>query len=109
LPKKHNLPLEPINLKISCKAKQQIALSRSPIKMDRGSERRSIFDGSQGPTDSRFEALNLNPKIHAKYPYHDCPDFKRYVPRDTGELVSTKRPVIEKRPMPDYNPKRDTT
>ena len=77
--------------------------------MDRGSERRSIFDGSQGPTDSRFEALNLNPKIHAKYPYHDCPDFKRYVPRDTGELVSTKRPVIEKRPMPDYNPKRDTT
>jgi len=40
---------------------------RSPVKMHRGRKRLSIFEDLQGPTDSRFEVANLNPKNNSKF------------------------------------------
>ena len=82
--------------------------TKSPVKMDRGSKKRSIFEEIQGPTESRFEAVNLQPKNHSKFPHFECPDFRRYVARDKRADGNKKYPT-ERKPMPDYNPSKEYT
>ena len=46
------------------------AFKRSPVKMNRGREKLSIFEDlplNQGPTESRFEVANLHPKNNSKF------------------------------------------
>lgn len=72
--------------------------------MSRGSKRISIFEenSSSGPCESRFEQINLIPKNLSKYQNIGAPDIKKY---------SKREPFIgkdnEKRPKPDYNPKKE--
>lgn len=83
---------------------------RSPVKMDKGSKKRSIFEEIRGANDKRFEPVYINPKILAKYVNHDAPDFKRYTRRESQvdeDSLTRKRPPQEKHPMPDYNPDKE--
>jgi hypothetical protein len=85
---------------------------KSPVKMDRGSQKKSIFEdlSKYGPHENRFIPANLNPKILAKYVNYDGPDFRRYTKRDFSEDSNSqprKKPVYEKKPMPDYYPDKE--
>jgi hypothetical protein len=80
--------------------------------MDKGSKKKSIFEEAHGATDARFEPINLNPKILAKFVTHEGPDFRRYTKRHVlkdpeDSSISRKKPLYEKHPMPDYNPDKE--
>ncbi len=74
------------------------------VKMSRGARKESIFEemSKDGPCDGRFESNNLLPKNLSKYHTHGAPDIKKYSEREV--FIGRDN---EKKPKPDYNPKKE--
>jgi hypothetical protein len=73
--------------------------------MSRGGKRSSIFEElskKAGPCETRFVSTNLLPKNFSKYLSHGTPDIKKYSERESFVGRET-----EKKPLPDYNPKKE--
>ena len=56
----------------------------------------------QGPTESRFEVTNLNPKNNSKFQNYEGPNFKRYSER---EIFGGKAHLSK--PRPEYEPQKE--
>ena len=50
--------------------------------MDKGSQRKTIFEENPGAHEKRFENVEINWEVMSKYANHPVPDFKRYIIRD---------------------------